>query len=307
VRILLIVVVGVLGAIAVLEIGLRLLFGFGNPPIYKADEKIGYLLAPSQRTRRMGNRVEINEYSMRGSAIRPAPDPDTLRVMVLGDSIVNGGWWTDQDETIPAMMAKSLSQKRQNGGSAEVLNASANSWGPPNQLAYVREFGLFEASTVVLVINTDDLFSKPPDPSVVGRDRNYPDRKPPLAIVEVFDRFRKSPPAPDAPKIELPRDPVGYNLDAIREINAIATQTDARFRLAMTPLRREIGAPGPKDYELKARDRLKSLAETENIEYIDFLPIFNDHPQPETLYRDHIHLSPEGNRLVSDRLGLIDN
>ncbi|MEB3882791.1 SGNH/GDSL hydrolase family protein [Lyngbya sp. CCY1209] len=305
VRILLIVVVGVLGAIALLEIGLRLLFGFGNPPIYKADEKIGYLLAPSQRTRRMGNRVEINEYSMRGSSLRPAPDPDTLRVMVLGDSIVNGGWWTDQDETIPAMMA-SLSQKRQKGEAVEVLNASANSWGPPNQLAYVRQFGLFDASTVVLVINTDDLFSKPPDPSVVGRDRNYPDRKPPLAIVEVFDRFAPSQPPPESsPPVAVPRDPVGYNLDAIREINAIATQTDARFRLAMTPLRREIGEPGPKDYELKARDRLKSLAETENIEYIDFLPIFNDHPQPETLYRDHIHLSPEGNRLVSDRL--IDN
>ena len=40
----------------------------------------------------------------------------------------------------------------------------------------------------------------------------------------------------------------------------------------------------------------------QQITYIDFLPIFTDFPQPEFLYRDHIHLSPQGNHLVSETL-----
>ncbi len=65
----------VVGLVVVAEIGLRSLFGFGNPLIYIGDEQIGYLLAPNQRTRRFGNRIEINEYSMRGSSIKKIPAP----------------------------------------------------------------------------------------------------------------------------------------------------------------------------------------------------------------------------------------
>ena len=49
----LIVSLGALIIVAVLVEGvLRVGFGFGNPPLYIADEHIGYLLAPNQRVRR---------------------------------------------------------------------------------------------------------------------------------------------------------------------------------------------------------------------------------------------------------------
>ena len=70
----------------------------------------------------------------------------------------------------------------------------------------------------------------------------------------------------------------------------------------MTPLLRELGETGPRDYEQKARNRLQEFTTQEQITYIDFLPIFADFPQPEFLYRDHIHLSPQGNHLVSETL-----
>jgi GDSL-like Lipase/Acylhydrolase family len=290
--------------LVLLEIGLRLLLGFGNPLIYLADEKIGYLLAPSQRTRRFGNRIEINQYSMRSDQIEPKRAGGTLRVLILGDSIANGGWWTDQTEIISAMLGRDLNKCDSGENSAlpvEVLNASANSWGPRNELAYIQKYGTFEAQAIVLIINTDDLFATAPTSIPVGRDRNYPAKKPFSAIAEAVNRYLL--PAPELPEMAQVNaeggDRVGNNLEAIGEINAIARQTGANFLLVMTPLLRELGTPGSRDYEITARKRLVDFTQTHQISYIDFLPIFNNMPQPETLYRDHIHLSPQGNQIVS--------
>ncbi|MDJ0689631.1 MAG: SGNH/GDSL hydrolase family protein [Xenococcaceae cyanobacterium MO_188.B32] len=310
-KILLIVLATVTGIGILFEASLRLIFGLGNPPLYIADEKIGYLLAPEQNVRRMGNQIQINQYSMRSQTIDPIKQTSTLRILVLGDSIVNGGWWTDQQETISALMEDDLASSLSSSSfsSIEVLNASANSWGPRNELAYLERFGLLEAQVVILIINTDDLFATAPTSIPVGRDRNYPSSKPPLAAIELFEQvFTKPKPIPEMERVRAEKgDRVGFNLEAIQQIKAVATQNDARFILAMTPLLRELQGTGSRDYEIKARERLNKFVETENIFYIDFLPVFKEFPQPEFLYRDHIHLSPPGNRLVSETLSKFVN
>lgn len=292
----------VIGLFVVLEIGLRSLFGFGNPLIYIPDEQIGYLLAPNQRTRRFGHRIEINQYSMRSDPIQKTPSPSTQRLLLLGDSIVNGGWWTDQDNTISSLLMCSVSSViTSNFQKVEVLNASANSWGPRNELAYLQKFGSFNAQAVVLLINTDDLFATSPTALPVGRDRNYPDKKPPLALVEVLQRyvFRQTP----IPELEAVQneggDRVGLNLEAIGKIQALTRQANSQFLLVMTPLLREIGQPGPRDYEIKARERLLEFCQVHKITYLDFLPIFNSNQDPKALYHDHIHLNLQGNQVVS--------
>jgi GDSL-like Lipase/Acylhydrolase family len=300
--IILAVVVGLLVAI---EVGLRWFFGFGNPLTYIGDEKIGYLLAPNQRTRRFGNRIEINEYSMRGAPIEKNPSPSTLRILLLGDSIANGGWWTDQNNTISNLIVRSLTSKNiRDYKQVEVLNASANSWGPRNELAYLQKFGSFSAQAVVLLINTDDLFSNAPTSLPVGRDRNYPDTKPPLAIVEVLQRYLlKQQPIPEMKAIhEEAGDRVAVNLEAIRDLQTITHENNSQFLLVMTPLLREIGKPGSRDYEIKARDRLIEFTQLQKITYIDFLPIFNSHKNPKALYHDHIHLNLQGNQFVGQEI-----
>jgi hypothetical protein len=305
-RIVLIIIITIFVALLIiLEIGLRTL-GFGNPLIYTADEQIGYLLAPNQRTRRFGNRIKINEYSMRGESVQATPPPFTLRVLILGDSIANGGWWTDQTNTISSLMTHSLKVATMNQFQAvEVLNASANSWGPRNELAYLRQFGNFNAQVVVLLINTDDLFATAPTCLPVGRDRNYPAKKPPLALIEVFNRYVFKPkPIPELQMIQDEGgDRVGFNLEAISKIQALAHQTNSEFLLAMTPLLREVGDPGPRDYEIKARQRLSEFVQAQQITYIDFLPIFNKNPNFKALYHDHIHLNLQGNQLVAEVIG----
>ncbi|XPM55949.2 MAG: SGNH/GDSL hydrolase family protein [Leptolyngbya sp. IPPAS B-1204] len=293
-------IAGLLATGLLLELGLRIL-GFGNPLIYIADPQIGYLLAPNQQTRRFGKHIAINQYSMRSPNITATRPQETLRVLLLGDSIVNGGWWTDQSQTISALLQQQLQSQSLPNRQVEVLNASANSWAPRNQLAYLQRFGSFEAQMIVLVINTDDLFAAAPTSVVVGRDRNYPERKPVLGLIEVLQRYLLKPkPIPELATVQAEAgDRVGANLAAIQQIQQFAEKQNAKFMLLMTPLLREVELPGSRDYEQKARQRLQAFAQTNRIPLIDCLPLFNSLKQPETIYRDHIHLNPSGNQRVS--------
>lgn len=290
------------------EVFLRVNYGLGHPPIYVADARTGYRLAPNQRLRRRGNRIEINQYSMRGPAIQPTRPAQTLRVLLLGDSIVNGGWWTDQSELLSVKLeqavATDLSQADPNLGLAqvEVLNASANSWGPRNELGYVLRFGTFEAQVVVLLLNTDDLFAVAPNSYELGRHPGYPTRRPPLALWELVNRRRAHAPSPDLQALyDQPGDRVGANLEAIRQLHQTVRDSGGQLLLAMTPLKRELDPAGPKDYELVARQRLTDFAAAASIPYLDFLPVFQQ-SQADLLYIDHIHLSAAGNDQVGQAL-----
>jgi lysophospholipase L1-like esterase len=276
-----------------LEISLRLMFGFGTPLTYRSDPEIGYLLAPEQKVRRLGKKIEINQYSLRGPTISSDRPVNTWRILLLGDSIANGGWWTDQEETIAALLEKAFPSRK-----IEVLNASANSWGPRNQLAYLKKYGSFQAQALLLLLNTDDLFSAAPNPNIVGRDKNYPPQRPPLALVELWQKyFTKDYPAPPPE----PGDIVATNLNAIAAIYQYSQEQQIPLIIALTPLLREVENQ-QRPYEAKARQRLEEFVRQHNIPYLDFLPIFQAHSSPPTLYRDSIHLTPTGNEIVTQGL-----
>ncbi len=301
-----------------LELFFRFRFGFGTPPLYVGDETIGYRLAPNQQVTRFGNRITVNEYSMRCGTITPQPQPDVYRIFVLGDSIVNGGWWTDQADILSAQIQKTLQSGVAQSSSAlpthnaasktyEVLNASANSWGPRNELAYLERYGLFGSHSLILVINTDDLFAVRPTAVPVGLDPNYPDRRPPFALSEVLQRYLFKP-KPN-PRVELARqekgDRVARNLQAIAQIQAHTQhpQHPSRFLLVLTPLKRELHSQGgPLDYEQAARQRLAEFVTAQGIPFVDILPLFDRETDGPGLYRDTIHLSAQGNALVVEAI-----
>jgi GDSL-like Lipase/Acylhydrolase family len=364
-KLLLLLVIFSIGLLALLEGALRRGWGFGQPLLYRADDQIGYLLAPNQQVRRFGQRIEINAYSMRSAPITAQPSAQTWRLLLLGDSVANGGWWTDQSQTIseilrlqlisgsttacsatdpalanpvqsnptqsnptqsnPAQSSPTQSNPTQSNShpatssaanpgpsqrlrpptasTIEVLNASANSWGPRNELAYLQRFGSFDAQVIVLLINTDDLFATAPSSLVVGQDRNYPDRLPASAIHEVLQRYLlPAPPQPAGLRALAtePGDRVGINLAAIGMIAEFSQQHQAQLLVLLTPLLREIGSPGSRAYEVAARQRLQDFTQAASLDYIDCLPIFNQDQEPAKLYRDHIHLSPIGNQRLSD-------
>ena len=294
---LLIILASVTGLAVIAEIGLRITMGLGNPPLYVADEEIGYLLVPNQKLRRSGNSIQTNQYSMRSQEIEAKPE-DGTRILMLGDSVVNGSWWTDQTDTLSSLLANKL-----NDSDVEVLNASANSWGPRNQLAYLKRYGLFNADALVLIINTDDLFAIEPTSLAVGKSYSYPDRAPVSALVEFYQLYIAPPKSiPELEQLKQAKDDhLSKNLAAIEEIKAMADAADTEFILALTPLLREF-EEGSTDKEIEARQRLQQFVTAENINYLNFLEIWADFPQPEFLYRDRIHPSPQGNSKIVEAI-----
>lgn len=74
------------------------------------------------------------------------------RVLVLGDSVVNGGVQIGQDETATALATAADHEGR------EWAQAAAGGWGTPNELGWLQRYGeRVEAERVVLVISTHDL------------------------------------------------------------------------------------------------------------------------------------------------------
>ena len=294
---------GVVLLLVAVELTLRKKYGLGTPLLYVADARTGYRLAPNQNIRRRGNRIQINQYSMRGADCTLQRPPDSLRVLLLGDSIVNGGWWTDQPQILSQVLQDALvSLTNQPFRQCEVLNASANSWGPRNELGYVAKFGVFEAQVVLMLLNTDDLFAIAPNSLLLGHSPNYSTRRPPLALVEALRRSRRPAPVPALKDLqEQPGDRVGANLEAIRQLHRLTAEQHSHLLLAMTPLKRELAETGPREYEQVARERLQRLTQDQNILYLDFLPVFKRQGGHQ-LYRDHIHLSPEGNEFVGKAL-----
>lgn len=142
------------------ELTARFALGLGDPPLYKLDPDLEYVLVPSRQYHRFGHDYSVNSHSMRSPEF---PDhkssPDELRVMVIGDSIVNGGARIDQSELATTLLAQGLRDRLKRP--VTVGNISAGSWGPPNQLAYAKKLGLFDADIVILVLNSEDVADVP--------------------------------------------------------------------------------------------------------------------------------------------------
>jgi hypothetical protein len=181
----LIVIGGLLVLIVVAEILARLGLGLGDPPLWQADPEIEYLPRPSQSCRRFGNRISYNAFCMRSRDFpRVKSDATETRVLVVGDSIVNGGSRTDQEALATALLERRLAEALDRP--VVIGNISAASWGPPNVLAYFRRFGLFDADLVVIVVNSRDYADAP---TFEPLDARRPQRRPLLAIQELFGKY----------------------------------------------------------------------------------------------------------------------
>lgn len=297
------VAIALLGIALTLFVAIELILRrrYGTPPLYVADDSTGYRFAPNQKIWRKGNRFQTNQYSMRSDDFELKRPPETLRVLLLGDSIANSGWWTDQSQILSQIVQDELiSLAVPSFSQLEVLNASANSWGPRNELGYVAKFGLFESQIVMMVLNTDDLFAVEPNSLLVGRARTHPTRRP-LAVTELINRYRKPVEVPAFQILhDQPGDRVGENLEAIYQLNDLVKDQKSSLLVAITPLKREV-EQGSKDNEQVARQRLQHFIQECDIPLLDFLPFFQSE-DTQTVYRDQIHLSPEGNELVGKLL-----
>ncbi|MDB5290512.1 MAG: hypothetical protein JWL69_1753 [Phycisphaerales bacterium] len=269
-----------------------------------ADPQMEYLFKPSRTYHRFGHRISYNAYSMRCDDFPPRKSrPDELRVMVIGDSIVNGGVHVDQADVFTSLLQRRLGQDLNRP--VVVGNISAGSWGPPNELAYIKKFGLFDADVVVLVLNSDDYHDLPTFTPVVGVNPNFPDHAPVSALQEAIVRGVHNylpslyPASPsDAPEPAATPEVVGQCLDAEREIFRVARAGGAAVILMQYQAADEMGdarEPGYAEIEAVARECGVPIIETG--------PAFTAAQASGTrVFRDAIHSTSAGHKIMADLL-----
>jgi lysophospholipase L1-like esterase len=293
-----------------LEVILRVAFGLGNPVLVQADSYTGYRFQPNQKLLRFGKQVQYNQYSQRSEPITIKKPPTTLRILMIGDSVLNGGNRIDQDQTITELFAAKLSAS---GHSAEVLNASAGSWGIGNILGYLRQFGTFNADAVILQIGTHDLTQPTSTSDVVGNHPAFPTHPPLLATQDAWTRYiwphivgslGYIPPEPDfasSPVSFNPDQEFQQNMQQLKEIITLVRGKNIPVFVLFTPnlddLLPKFNQP---NYKSEFFRLLKSLQ----------VPIIDTHTTwstlspttVETYFRDYVHLTVQGNQAIADNL-----
>lgn len=283
------------------ELVARYKFGLGDPPLSMADPKIEYLFKPSATYHRFGNTITYNAWSMRSDDFpQHKADPSEYRVLVIGDSVVNGGALTDQADLATSILQRDLHDNLHRP--VVVANISAGSWGPPNQLAYLKRFGLFDADAVILVFSTHDYADVPTFKPIVGIDPDMPAKKPVLALQEAVGRYlphylgydtagsatNPQTTAPQPAEIEQCK-------QAIREMVGMARRQGARVAIAQHLSAGETPGQEPEGYRVIA-----ALARDMNVRLIQLGPAL--HSSNQLAYRDFIHPNAHGQKLIAQEL-----
>ena len=172
-----IILVCIAVTLIVLEAVCRFIFGFGDAPLFQSDSDYEYVAQPNQDRFRFLCHYRTNSFCQRNEE----PDFTKKRVLGLGDSVIYGGTWMDQDSLATTLFT--------NETGVQMLNISCGSWGPDNCAAYLRKHGTFGASAMFLVCSSHDAYDVMTFEPVVGVYSNYPDRQYVLGLWELIDRY----------------------------------------------------------------------------------------------------------------------
>jgi hypothetical protein len=284
------------------ELFARYRLGLGDPPLMITDPQIEYLYQPSRTYERFGNHMAFNRWSMRSDDFgKHKADPNELRMLVLGDSVVNGGAQTDQRDIASEIIHAEL--PRRVGRPVVVGNISAGSWGAPNMLAYANKYGFFDADVVIIVLSSHD-WNDVPTFTPLGVD--FPERKPALALQEAMTRYlprylpggSATTPAPPAPEPPPDSPDVHTAITAVGELVTLARESGAKVAVAQHLERDETMdrlKPGHDVIMLAARDA--------DADVIQLGPSFAQARQAGMQpYRDDIHPNEMGQRVIAQTL-----
>lgn len=168
---------GLFVILLLIELICRFVFGFRDAPLFQADNDYEYIAQPNQDRFRFLCHYKTNSFCQRSEE----PDSTKKRVLGLGDSVIYGGTWMDQDSLATTLFT--------NETGIQMLNISCGSWGPDNCAAYLRKHGTFEASAMFLVCSSHDAYDVMTFEPVVGVYSNYPNKQYISGLWELFDRY----------------------------------------------------------------------------------------------------------------------
>ena len=281
--------------------------GLGDPPLTLDDPVMEYRFKPGTY-HRFGNRVAYNDVSMRSDPVPKGPAAEgVLRVLCLGDSVLNGGSQTDQDELATAILQRRLTEAL--GQRVWVGNVSAGSWGPGNLLAYTRQYGWFGADVVVILLSSHDAADVMTfQPMAGGRD--FPSVSPWSALQEGVTRYlpklwpaKAAPAAPsaDAPPLAkaatLQRDDpeVQQALDDFDQLLTVAASEGRPVLLLQHAEQQELDG----DW-MPGHAWLQDLARQRDVSVLDLREALRDATaRGSSPYRDSIHINAAGQKVLA--------
>jgi lysophospholipase L1-like esterase len=287
------------------ELLARLYLGLGDPPLSQTHPTIEYLFKPNQKVHPFHRLFQTNRYGMRSEDFEPQKlDPRELRIMVYGDSVVNGGNLTEQSRLATAILQGSLTTELDRP--IVVGNISAGSWGPLNELAYLKQYGFLDADVIVLVLSSSDYDDAPTfeplDPLT------HPTEAPISALWEGLTRYvprylrgqtvNQSGVVPDTNEVPNKRD-IEVSLAAERDFLEMAKA----YSVKILVLQHWTVS------ELRSRKALQGHTDIRRVAVDAGVPIFDDSDTLQALldrhenpYRDDIHLNEPGQKAIADLL-----
>jgi hypothetical protein len=282
------------------ELMARFALGLGDPPLFQKDDAIEYVMKPGTY-HRFGHAIHINRWSQRSPDIEAKKsDPNELRVLVIGDSVVNGGALLDDAQIATRLLEDAL--RTQLARPVRVLNIAAGSWGPQNQLAYLQKFGTFDAAAAVVVWNSHDAWDVP---RFDGLRADQPQRRPSLAVGELLTRYalprlrRSAPPAPAPTDNDFDQ-----AMQSAIDLIAFTRSHNLPIAIVLHETRSELEGKSHADHSLgRGRQLLKDMVTTTGIPLsftrIQFAPALT---QGDAVFQDDIHPTASGQKLLAECL-----
>ncbi len=253
--------------------------GYHQLPVFVADARYEYMTAAGQDLHAGGVRFTTNAIGMRCG---PIGEKKRKRVLVVGDSVINGGLSSTQDS-----LATSIAER---ATGAQVLNCSAPSWGPDNAAAFLDAHGLFGADRLIAVFSSHDAFDRMTFEPIVGHHPAYPDHQPLLAVEAYVRKLFYSPKLPAT----LSHDEC-FN-EGWKRLVELAYAADIPFVVILHPESMEVAQH---HYDARGEQLLDSLRSWQ-VPVVEMLDR-ND----STMYWDPIHLNNHGQRALGAALEAI--
>lgn len=283
------------------EIVLRSVFGFCDALLYQPSNKYEYIAQPNQQHYRFFAHIRYNSYSQRNDE----PDSSKVKVLGLGDSVIFGGTWMEQDSLASTLFSEETAM--------QMLNISCGSWGPDNCAAYLKENGTFGAKAMILVCSSHDAYDIMSHQPVVGLYPNYPDKQYKLALWELTDRYLLPRLRSFFMKQKTMLDPDAHVVENIQ--SASVAKKSYRFNPGFGQLK-EIADSLDIPFAIYLHAELNELLSGDynpmGVEIIEWardnnVPLYGGitYGEKPNMYKDVIHLNENGQRHLADVMKLM--
>jgi hypothetical protein len=278
-----------LGIVA--ELVLRFGFGLGSRPLYEQNDYFEYCLQANQDLSRYHNTYVTNGYGMRSKSISKS---DKKRVLLFGDSVLNGGSKVSQEDLASSLLDDQLNAELEIA--VNMCNISAGSWGVENAFQFLKTKIDFDFNAIVLVFSSHDYHDNMHHRPVVGIEPAWPNENTYTAIGDVWDNYL-------VPKMKGWFGYGGYDYLEGFDDSAVNPGWINFIQYAKENEIPIIVYHHPEDYELKDKSwsengqALQKLLIENSVQYIDGLDV-----EKQSSYIDNIHLNKDGHELMASAI-----